>query len=63
MCKNGSNKIEEAKLEKLRLEELAKVEAKKKELMLEIQNDEWNEVDKETASEKKYKPVENAGGR
>ena len=31
--------------------------------MLEIQNDEWNEVDKETASEKKYKPVENAGGR
>ena len=58
-----ADKIEEAKLEKLRLEELAKVEAKKKELMLEIQNDEWNEVDKETASEKKYKPVENAGGR
>ena len=58
-----ANKIEEAKLEKIRLEELAKVEAKKKELMLEIQNDEWNEVDKETASEKKYKPVENAGGR
>lgn len=58
-----ADKIEEAKLEKLRLEELAKVEAKKKELMLEIQNDEWNEVDKETASEKKYKPVENTGGR
>ena len=58
-----ADKIEEAKLEKIRLEELAKVEAKKKELMLEIQNDEWNEVDKETASEKKYKPVENAGGR
>ena len=58
-----ADKIEEAKLEKIRLEELAKVEAKKKELMLEIQNDEWNEVDKETASEKKHKPVENAGGR
>lgn len=58
-----ADKIEEAKLEKLRLEELANVEAKKKELMLDIQNDEWNEVDKETASEKKYKPVENAGGR
>ena len=58
-----ADKLEEAKLEKLRLEELAKVEAQKKELMLEIQNDEWNEVDKETASEKKYKPVENAGGR
>lgn len=58
-----ADKIEEAKLEKLRLEELANVEAKKKELMLDIQNDEWNEVDKETASEKKYKPVENTGGR
>ena len=58
-----ADKIEEAKLEKLRLEELAKVEAKKKELMLEIQNDEWSEVDKEAASEKKYTPVENAGGR
>ena len=66
-----ADKIEEAKLEKLRLEELAKVEAEKKKLLLEIENDQWEEIDKETASEnnsdeeKKKHPVkvENPGGR
>ena len=50
---------------------MAKVEAEKKKLLLEIENDQWEEIDKETASEnksdeeKKKQPVkvENPGGR
>ena len=58
---------EKVRLEKKRLEELAIIELKKKELQTEIETDAWEEVDKETASEKnsKKKPikVENSGGR
>ena len=62
-----ADKEEKVRLEKKRLEELAIIELKKKELQTEIETDAWNEVDKETASEKnsKKKPikVENSGGR
>jgi len=58
-----ANKEEAKKLEAERLKELAKIEAEKKKLKLEMENDAWNEIDKETVSEKKHKPVENAGGR
>lgn len=62
-----ANKEEEKRLEKIRLEELAIIEQKKKDLQAEMENDAWEEVDKETASEevKKKLPVkvENPGGR
>ena len=64
-----ADKAEKARLEKKRLEELAIIELKKKELQTEIETDAWNEVDKETASEEKGKlkkkpvKVENSGGR
>ena len=58
-----ANKEEAKKLEEQRLLELKKIKAEKEKLQNEIITEEWKEVDKETASEKKYKPVENAGGR
>ena len=33
------------------------------ELIKQAEEEEWNQVDKETSSEKKHIPVENAGGR
>ena len=61
-----ANKIEAKRLEEERLKELAALEAKKKALALEMENDAWEEVDKETKTEdSKKKPikVENSGGR
>jgi len=58
-----ANKEEAKKLEKERLEELKKVKAEKAALQEEIIRIEFDEVDKETASEKKLNPVENTGGR
>ena len=61
-----ANKIEAKRLEEERLKELAALEKKKKALALEMENDAWEEVDKETKdNEVKKKPVkvENPGGR
>ena len=61
-----ANKIEAKRLEEERLKELAALEKKKKALALEMENDAWEEVDKETKdNEVKKKPikVENSGGR
>ena len=61
-----ANKIEAKRLEEERLKELAALEAKKKALALEMENDAWEEVDKDTKdNEVKKKPVkvENPGGR
>ena len=61
-----ANKIEAKRLEEERLKELAALEKKKKALALEMENDAWEEVDKETKTEdSKKKPikVENSGGR
>ena len=61
-----ANKIEAKRLEEERLKELAALEKKKKALALEMENDAWEEVDKETKDNKvKKKPVkvENPGGR
>ena len=61
-----ANKKEAKRLEKERLKELAALEKKKKALALEMENDAWEEVDKETKdNEVKKKPVkvENPGGR
>ena len=61
-----ANKIEQKRLEEERLKELAALEAKKKALALEMENDAWEEVDSETKTEdSKKKPikVENSGGR
>jgi len=62
-----ANKLEEKRLEKIRLEELKIIEQKKKDLQAEMENDAWEEVDKEAASEdlKKKQPVivTNPGGR
>ena len=61
-----ANKKEAKRLEEERLKELAALEAKKKALALEMENDAWEEVDKETKdNEVKKKPikVENSGGR
>ena len=61
-----ANKIEAKRLEEERLKELAALEKKKKALALEMENDAWEEVDKETkAEDSKKKPikVENSGGR
>ncbi len=61
-----ANKIEAKRLEEERLKELAALEAKKKALALEMENDAWEEVDKDTKTEdSKKKPikVENSGGR
>ena len=61
-----ANKIEAKRLEEERLKELAALEEKKKALALEMENDAWEEVDKDTKdNEVKKKPVkvENPGGR
>ena len=61
-----ANKKEAKRLEEERLKELAALEKKKKALALEMENDAWEEVDKETKdNEVKKKPVkvENPGGR
>ena len=61
-----ANKIEAKRLEEERLKELAALEKKKKALALEMENDAWEEVDKDTKdNEVKKKPVkvENPGGR
>jgi hypothetical protein len=61
-----ANKIEAKRLEEERLKELAALEAKKKALALEMENDAWEEVDNDTKTEdSKKKPikVENSGGR
>ena len=61
-----ANKKEAKRLEEERLKELAALEKKKKALALEMENDAWEEVDKETkAEDSKKKPikVENSGGR
>ncbi len=63
-----ADKAEKARLEKERLEELARIELKKKELQTEIETDAWNEVDKDYKPEdgelkKKPVKVENSGGR
>ena len=61
-----ANKEEAKRLEEERLKELAALEAKKKALALEMENDAWEEVDKDTKdNEVKKKPVkvENPGGR
>jgi len=61
-----ANKEEAKRLEEERLKELAALEAKKKALALEMENDAWEEVDKDTKTEdSKKKPikVENSGGR
>ena len=61
-----ANKIEAKRLEEERLKELAALEAKKKALALEMENDAWEEVDKDNKTEdSKKKPikVENSGGR
>ena len=61
-----ANKKEAKRLEEERLKELAALEKKKKALALEMENDAWEEVDKETKdNEVKKKPikVENSGGR
>jgi hypothetical protein len=61
-----ANKKEAKRLEEERLKELAALEEKKKALALEMENDAWEEVDKDTKdNEVKKKPVkvENPGGR
>jgi len=61
-----ANKIEAKRLEEERLKELAALEKKKKALALEMENDAWEEVDRDTKdNEVKKKPVkvENPGGR
>ena len=61
-----ANKIEAKRLEEQRLKDLAALEEKKKALALEMENDAWEEVDKDTKdNEVKKKPVkvENPGGR
>ena len=61
-----ANKLEAKRLEEERLKELAALEEKKKALALEMENDAWEEVDKDTKdNEVKKKPVkvENPGGR
>ena len=61
-----ANKEEAKRLEEQRLKDLAALEEKKKALALEMENDAWEEVDKETKTEdSKKKPVkvENSGGR
>ena len=61
-----ANELEAKRLEEERLKELAALEKKKKALALEMENDAWEEVDKETKdNEVKKKPVkvENPGGR
>ena len=61
-----ANKKEAKRLEEERLKELAALEKKKKALALEMENDAWEEVDKDTKdNEVKKKPVkvENPGGR
>ncbi len=63
-----ADKEEKVRLEKERLEELARIELKKKELQTEIETDAWNEVDKDYKPEdgelkKKPVKVENSGGR
>ena len=63
-----ADKEEKVRLEKERLEELAIIELKKKELQTEIETDAWNEVDKDYKPEdgelkKKPVKVENSGGR
>ena len=61
-----ANKEEAKRLEEQRLKDLAALEEKKKALALEMENDAWEEVDKETkAEDSKKKPikVENSGGR
>ena len=58
-----ANKIEAKRLEEERLKELAALEKKKKALALEMENDAWEEVDKDNEVKKKPVKVENPGGR
>ena len=57
--------LEKQKLkEELKIDDNTKQNEKSDEKLIEkAVEEEWNQVDKETTSEKKYKPVENAGGR
>ena len=58
-----ANKKEAKRLEEERLKELAALEKKKKALALEMENDAWEEVDKDNEVKKKPVKVENPGGR
>ena len=60
-----ANKEEAKRLEEQRLKDLAALEEKKKALALEMENDAWEEVDKQSSNDSKKKPikVENSGGR
>ena len=57
--------LEKQKLkEELKIDDNTKQNEKSDEKLIDkAVEEEWNQVDKETASEKKYKPVENTGGR
>ena len=57
--------LEKQKLkEELKIDDNTKQNEKSDEKLIDkAEEEEWNQVDKETSSEKKYKPVENAGGR
>ena len=57
--------LEKQKLkEELKIDDSTKQNEKSDEKLIDkAVEEEWNQVDKETTSEKKYKPVENAGGR
>ena len=56
-----ANKEEAKRLEEERLKELAALEAKKKALALEMENDAWEEVDKETKTEDSKKKADKGG--
>ena len=57
--------LEKKKLkEELQIDDNKKINEKSDEKLIDkAVEEEWNQVDKETTSEKKYKPVENTGGR
>ena len=57
--------LEKQKLkEELKIDDNTKQNEKSDEKLIDkAEEEEWNQVDKETSSEKKYKPVENTGGR
>ena len=63
-------RLQAIELEKQKLKEELKIDDNTKlnkksdeELIKQAEEEEWNQVDKETSSEKKHIPVENAGGR
>ena len=57
--------LEKQKLkEELKIDDNTKQNEKSDEKLIDkAEEEEWNQLDKETTSEKKYKPVENTGGR